>query len=118
VTCNGGMLSKHASALYSRMPSTRDWSAADTTLSNEGFVRRSIAPAPTAGKIVTYSVNYVKGSPQQVMVIGETVDGERFVCKSAPDDLTTPTTMLEGSVVGRAIDVEPQEDGALYFQLA
>jgi len=52
------------------------------------------------------------------MVIGETTTGERFVCKSAPEDLTTPTAMLEGDVVGRAIEVEPQEDGALYFRLA
>jgi acetyl-CoA C-acetyltransferase len=118
VTCNGGMLSKHASGLYSRTPNTTDWSAADTQLSNEEFVRRTIAPAPTAGTIVTYTVNYGKDAPEQAMVIGETVEGERFVCKSAPEDLATPAAMLEDNIVGRPIDVEPQEGGALYFRLA
>ena len=118
VTCNGGMLSKHASGLYSRAPSTTDWSAADTTLNSENFVRRTIAPAPSAGKIITYTVNYAKNEPQQAMVIGETPDGERFVCKSAPEDLATPAAMLDDGIVGRPIQVEPQEDGALYFQLA
>ncbi|MEP4485150.1 MAG: hypothetical protein ABJ013_05950 [Halioglobus sp.] len=118
VTCNGGMLSKHASGLYSRTPNDADWSVAETSLSNEGFVRRTIAPAPSAGKIVTYTVNYAKDVPQQAMVIGETPEGERFVCKSAPDDVATPAAMLGDDVVGRDIKVELQDEGALYFQLA
>ena len=91
---------------------------ADTTLTNEDFERRAIAPAPSAGKIITYTVNYAKDVPQQAMVIGETPDGERFVCKSAPEDLATPIAMLEDGIVGRDIKVEPQDGGALYFQLA
>jgi acetyl-CoA C-acetyltransferase len=117
VTSTGGMLSKHASGVFSCQPGTIDWATADTTISNESLPRKAICEDPGAGTIVTYSVNYMDDQPVQAMVLAETDAGERFVCCTASDDQATVQAMLDTEPTGRRINVTPPEDHTLHFQL-
>ena len=117
VTTNGGMLSKHASGVFSCQPGTIDWATADTTISNESLPRKAICEDPGAGTTVTYSVNYMGDQPVQAMVLAETDAGERFVCCTASDDQATVQAMLDTEPTGRRINVTPPEDHTLHFQL-
>jgi acetyl-CoA C-acetyltransferase len=58
VTAVGGMLSKHAAAVHSRVVSTIDWAEIDTTVECSGQTVCRIASEPASGQILTYVVNY------------------------------------------------------------
>ncbi len=75
VTAVGGMMSKHAAGIYSRQPSTVDWSVADTRVDGNDQTRRSIAAAPATGHILTWVINYRGGEPDQAMMLGRTAEG-------------------------------------------
>lgn len=117
VTTNGGVLSKHASGIYSNHPSTIDWSSEVTTLSNESLIRRSVAADPGEGSIVSYTVHFDADGSAHAIILGETASGERFVACTEPEDSNTPARMLDADPTGQSITVSPPVDEKLHFQL-
>ena len=117
VTSNGGVLSKHASGIYSNLPSNVDWSTQTTSLSNESFIKRSVAADPGEGSIVSYTVNFNGDGSANAIILGETASGERFVACTAPEDNNTPARMLDADPTGYSVSVSPPVDEKLHFQL-
>ncbi|MEH6568222.1 MAG: hypothetical protein V7709_04040 [Halioglobus sp.] len=117
VTSNGGVLSKHASGVYSHRPSSIDWSSQETTLSNETLKRRAVCADPGKGTIVTYTVHFDAKGGSHAIIIGETDSGDRFVACTDPQDQTTPSKMLDTDPTGQHVDVTPPVDEKLHFQL-
>ncbi len=118
VTANGGMLSKHASGIYSRRPGRVDWGSQATWLSNEAFVKRPVVADPRRGHIVSYTVHFSAGESPHAVILGETDTGGRFVARTAAGDSATATVMLAQEPVGLAVTVAPPDGEKLYFQLA
>lgn len=118
VTSNGGVLSKHASGIFSHCPSLIDWSSQNTTLSNETLKRRAVSADPGNGTIVTYTVHFDAKGGSHAIIIGETDSGERFVACTDPQDQTTPSKMLDTDPSGQHVDVSPPDDEKLHFQLS
>lgn len=116
VTANGGVLSKHASAIYSNRPSSIDWSSQTTTISNESLEKRPINADPGQGIIVSYTVHFDGDGAAHAIILGETESGERFVACTAPEDSATPTRMLENDPTGSSIKVDSPIDEKLHFQ--
>jgi acetyl-CoA C-acetyltransferase len=118
VTTNGGVLSKHASGVFSRQPSHIDWSKADTAVSQELLERRVQLPNPQSGTVVSYTVNYHKGDPAQAIILAETDNGERFVSCTDPGDPATPRQMLDRDPSGQRVSVAPgEQEHSLHFTL-
>jgi acetyl-CoA C-acetyltransferase len=118
VTTNGGVLSKHASGVFSRQPSRLDWSKADTTINQDRLDRREQIASPKRGVVISYTVNYHKGEPAQAIILGETGNGERFVSCTDPADRKTPLQMLEQDPSDRPVAVVPgEQEHSLHFQL-
>ncbi len=116
VASAGGILSKHATGIYSGEPSAVNWAEADTLLSRDKMPSRPIVEAPAAGTIASYVVNYRADKPVQVVVIAETAEGGRFVANSTEPGLVA--AMLGPVRAGQPIRVVPAEKGALQFSLA
>jgi acetyl-CoA C-acetyltransferase len=117
VTANGGMLSKHASGIYSTRPGKVDWGSQVTTVSNETLRQRRVAADPRLGSIVSYTVHFgAEGNPHAIM-LGETEAGERFVARTAADDLSTAKWMLAHDPTGCSVTVTPPDNEKLYFQI-
>ncbi|MFK7732204.1 MAG: hypothetical protein AB8B48_11360 [Pseudomonadales bacterium] len=117
VTSNGGMLSKHASGVYSQQPSSVDWANVRCELSANDSDQRSIISDPHAGHVVTYSVNFTGKNGTQAIALGETANGERFVCCTAPDDHHTAEQLLETDIDRLAIAVTAAKGETLHFTL-
>jgi len=118
VTANGGMLSKHASAVYSRRASELDWLSAEPYVSNIRVERKEIAEDPGNGRVISYTLNYLGDNPVQVIAMAETSAGERFVCCTAAEDQDTVRSAVEREPTGRRILVAPPEDHTLHFKFA
>jgi len=116
VTANGGVLSKHASGIYSHRPSDIDWSSQRTTLGNESLKKRSIAADPGQGTIVSYTVHFDADGGAHAIILGETESGERFVACTAAGDTDTAIQMLERDPTGSQIKVSSPIDEQLHFQ--
>jgi acetyl-CoA C-acetyltransferase len=118
ITSNGGVLSKHASAVYSCRPSAVDWANAETYIDRETLPAIEIAADPGQGNIVSYSVHYGKDGSSHAVILGQNASGQRFVAMTADDDLTTAEQLLAGNAKGLAIEVNPPVDEKLVFRLA
>ncbi len=118
VHANGGMLSKHASGIFSCQPSIIDWTVADTLVSQDSIPALECDLKPDHGTVVASTVNYMKGEPVQGIVLAETDTGARFVAHTRPDDQDTAKAMLAEEPAGRRIAVSPVDDNeyALHFQ--
>lgn len=116
VTANGGVLSKHASAIYSQRVSTIDWSAQETTVSNDADIRRSICANPGQGKIVSYVIFPNRAGQQRAIILGETESGERFVAATAEDDQQTAQAMLDDEPTSKLVALTEPIDEKLTFQ--
>jgi hypothetical protein len=95
-----------------------DWAAVDTRVSNTLLPALPIIEAPTAGRIVSYLVEYGAGEPVRALVLAQTGAGERFVATSARHDTVTLTVMLGTDPAGRDVQVTRQDSGELHFTLA
>ncbi len=116
VTANGGVLSKHATGVYSCLPSAIDWCSADVKISRDDLPHLEICEEPSAGTIVSWSVNHARQGLEAV-VVADTSDGQRFVAMTAEDDSATAEALLNGANTGQPISVIKQ-DQKLVFQLA
>lgn len=118
VTANGGVMSKHASGIYSQVPSTIDWAAADTLVSDAGAEHREICLDPGYGNIVSYTVHFDRDGGAHAIIIGDTASSERFVATTAKGDLETAQILLQTNPIGQAVTLTPPQDESLNFQLA
>jgi acetyl-CoA C-acetyltransferase len=120
IHANGGVLSKHASGIFSTQPSAIDWSSQETVISQDVLESKTQIENPSNGSVIAYSINYLKGQPAQGIVLCETDDGERFVSCTAATDQATVQAMLSEEPAGRRVDVKPDPDQeyTLHFQFA
>jgi acetyl-CoA C-acetyltransferase len=120
IHANGGVLSKHASGIFSMQPSAVDWSAEDTVISRELLHPKTQIENPDSGTVIAYTINYLKGQPAQGIVMCETDNGERFASCTAGDDLDTVNAMLGEESAGRRVSVipDPEQLHTLHFQFA
>ena len=120
IHANGGVLSKHASGVFSCQPSSVDWSSADTYISQDELPRKEQVSNPARGQVIAYTVNYHKGQAVQGIVLCETDDGERFVSCSKLEDQATVKEMLSRESAGRSVSVtpDPEQEHTLHFQFA
>ena len=120
ITTNGGVLSKHASGVFSCQPSSIDWSAASTKIDQSELARREQVAHPDSGRVISYTVNYHKGQPMQGIVLCETNEGQRFVSCTANDDQATVQEMLNTEAAGREVEVstDPEQEHTLHFRFA
>ncbi|NLR72515.1 acetyl-CoA acetyltransferase [Novosphingobium sp. ERN07] len=109
VGLNGGFQSKYGAAVLSTAP--RDWPGCESA-----GIQATLDAAPKAvladvaqgaGRIGTYTVTYVKGVPEQVIVIGDLDHGGRFIATSREADAIA--TALADDPIGRAVSVAPGE---------
>jgi acetyl-CoA C-acetyltransferase len=118
VHANGGVLTKHATGVFSRQPSHVDWSCADTYISQDVLERKVQVPNPERGTVISYTVNYHKGEPAQAIILAETEGGDRFVSCTDPADSKTPLLLLEQDPGGRKVAVVPgEQEHSLHFTL-
>ena len=116
VSSLGGILSKHATGIYSLEPSYVNWAEVTTRLSKEVLPARPVVESPVAGAIASYVVNYRGDEPVQAIIIADTDDGGRFVANST--DRETVEAMLGPVQRGQRVGVVPGDNGALLFNLA
>ncbi len=118
IHANGGVLSKHASGVFSCQPSEIDWSSTETKIEQNVLERLEQELRPEAGTVIAYTVNYMKGVPAQAIVLCETDAGKRFVSCTAPDDQATVQAMLDTEAAGRRVTVSevPDEEYTLHFR--
>ena len=120
IHANGGVLTKHATGIFSCQPSTIDWASAETVIDQDELPRREQDLNPSAGKVISYTINYLQGQPVQGIVLCETDLGKRFVSCTANSDQETVQDMLEREPAGRLVSVaaDPEEDHRLHFTFA
>ena len=117
VTSNGGVLSKHASGIYSRRPSFTDWATTETTINAEELLSRKICADPGSGSILSYTVHYDKNGAAHAIILGKTAACEHFIASTAKDDTVTAASMLERDPTGETVLVSPPDDERLHFHL-
>lgn len=117
VTANGGMLSKHASGIYSRKPSSIDWGNTETDISSNELLACKVCADPQSGSIISYTVHHDREGGAHAVIIGETISGERFVSRTAKDDNATAFAMLAQDPTGKKVKVTAPDDERLYFEL-
>ena len=117
VTANGGMLSKHASGIYSRKPSSIDWGNTEMDISSNGLPACKVCADPQSGSIISYTVHHDREGGAHAVIIGETISGERFVSRTAKDDNATAFAMLAQDPTGKKVKVTAPDDERLYFEL-
>ncbi|MGB0920659.1 MAG: hypothetical protein ACPG1C_04980 [Alphaproteobacteria bacterium] len=122
VTCNGGFLSKHATGVFSAVPSLRDWSRVETRISQSGLDKKPLATHPTGGRIISYAVDYWgSDTPTGACVLAETDTGERFICTTAEGDNATAASFADADdLTGRLILTRPAnvEQETFHFALS
>lgn len=117
VTANGGMLSKHATGIYSCQPASVDWHSRDTKVVVEANGALDICENPVAGKIVSYTVHFDPKGKSHAIVLADTPTGERFVAVSPKHESATAQQILDNDPTGKAIRVSDPVDGRLEFSV-
>lgn len=113
VTANGGILSKHAAVVLSsdeRHSTDFDWQRKELetiTLAPDSALR--YCPAPTTGKVLTYTVIHRRGKEDIGVVLANTDAGERFLASTSEIDVTA--AMLQQNPIGAAIEATKLGDG-------
>ncbi len=118
VTANGGLLSKHATGIYSTAPYFGKWAipnpdadqAAVDSLAGPDFTERPEGRAT----VETYTVCFRRGVPVRGIVIGRLcADGRRFVANT-PADETSLARLAAEELMGRAGTVETTPQGNVF----
>ena len=118
VHANGGVLTKHATGVYSCHPSNVDWASQDTVIGTDELARVEQIADPQNGTVISYSINYHKGVAAQGIALCETDEGKRFCSCTDPGDLATVNEMLSGEPAGRRVEVTPlaEQPHTLHFK--
>ena len=118
VTANGGLLSKHATGIYSTTPYSGNWKRANSkadqaavdNLAGPDFTERPKGQAT----VETYTVCYRRGVPERGIVVGRLcADGRRFVANT-PADETSLARLAAEEQIGRAGTVESTPQGNVF----
>jgi acetyl-CoA C-acetyltransferase len=109
VHANGGFLTKHAAGIFSCTPGTTDWASTETRISPDVSASCERANHPETGVVISYCVNFYKGTPASVIALAETDAGKRFVCCTAPTDSDTAQRLLAADPTGERVAVVPGE---------
>jgi acetyl-CoA C-acetyltransferase len=122
VTANGGILSKHASGIYSCLPSTVDWASTETTINNKDIERRSICSNPSSGTVVSYTVYHDRKGYAHAIILAKTEhdstgNQQHFVAMTAADDKLTAQSFLEQDPTGMRVKLSSPQNETLYFTL-
>lgn len=105
VTANGGLLSKHATGIYSTTPFSGKWIRPNLA-ADQAAVDAVASPVVTEtpegrATVETYTVCFRRGIPERGIVIGRlNADGRRFVANT-PDDETTLARLTAEEQMGR-----------------
>jgi acetyl-CoA C-acetyltransferase len=120
IHANGGVLSKHASGIFSREPSIVDWSTARTQVDQASLPQLDDIQHPDSGTVISYSINYMKGEPVQGIILCESDDGRRFVSHTRPEDQDVVKAMVDDEPAGCRVNVSRGEENeyALHFKFA
>ncbi|CAH0992117.1 hypothetical protein SIN8267_02233 [Sinobacterium norvegicum] len=102
VTANGGVLSKHASVIYSNRANDIDWANTETWVRNTDKPM-TISDAPTAGRIVSYVIYPTAKGSIRAIIIGRTNEQQHFVASTS--DPKTLTAMSASDPSGQAVDI-------------
>ena len=117
ITTNGGMLSKHASGIYSSKPSTVNWAEVDTAIDSSDLAIKEISEDPKAGMILSYVVYPDKNGRSQAIILGKTDEDKQFVARTSEDDNVTSKLMSQEDPTEKRVEVTKVEDGQLLFRL-
>jgi len=119
VTANGGILSKHAAAVFSHRPAANemiDWGRATLfTVQPDELPAVPMVDAADSGTVLTWTVIEKRDKPSLGVVLAVTANGERFFASSSEPETTA--TMLATSPIGQRIATF-QDDQYLRFKLA
>jgi len=113
LAANGGFLSKYAVGIYAGEPVAFDESiSVDEGSSDALSSDRLVSHANGEGRVETYTVAYARsGTPQTGIVVGTLKEGgQRFIARTAPDDLQTSEVMAAQDPLGRSITVASTEN--------
>jgi acetyl-CoA C-acetyltransferase len=104
VGANGGMLSKHSVAIYSRGEPLRDWQEFDDgSMQAELDQVASVSVVTStegAGVVESFSVTMKRGVPVRGHIIGRTECNNRFIAVTDISDYVTPQRMMDSDPVG------------------
>ncbi|MBK6510797.1 MAG: hypothetical protein IPG06_15995 [Haliea sp.] len=111
VTGNGGILSKHAAAVFTTDPARAesiDWRRAEELAVNCADIpARPIIGNPQRGTVVSYTVVSRRDKADIALVLGETAAGERFLASSTEPEITG--SLQQASPIGRDIRVHDED---------
>ncbi|MEM1141868.1 MAG: hypothetical protein AAGI88_04720 [Pseudomonadota bacterium] len=103
VHANGGMLSKHSGGVFSCRPSEAEWSQVGTVTPMDDQPILEWEANPAKGTALAHCVHYRKGEPVAGVILANTPEGKRFVCRTAKGELDTLRQLVADDPVGREI---------------
>ncbi|WP_101758008.1 hypothetical protein [Oceanicoccus sp. KOV_DT_Chl] len=117
ITANGGMLSKHAAVILSgycnNKTLTIDWQHSEaTSLPASQFPAKPFCANPESGSVLSHTIKYVRNGMDEVIIIAETINGERFVAHS--NDPSTVTAVEIASPIHRQVAVTQTTQNKTY----
>lgn len=116
VSANGGMLSKHATALLSSdaaRAGSIDWQGTEGfALDCSDIPLKPYADSPKDGEVLTYTVVTRRGKPDLGLVMAEAASGERFLTSSTEPAITD--AMRARNPIGRGVEVRLQEERQVF----
>jgi len=112
---NGGFMSGFSVGIYSTSP-PESWRPGDSrTLQNRIDSQQKIrlnSKPNGKGKIESWLVNYAKGTPVNVVIMGRLGEGaERFIAVSPPHSSATLQAFVDGDPLGQSVRVKAAPDG-------
>ena len=113
ITANGGVISKHATGIYSTTPTEGTWQREAPAICQaevDAIARPAIDVAPSgSATIETYSVVHSRTGPVSGVIIGRLNDtGARF-CANTPTEPATLQNLMEQDSLGRPGTVTTKE---------
>lgn len=116
---NGGWMSKHSTGVYSTVPPSVPWQPCDSSALQrvvDDDPRPEIDYTPEGEAILeAYTVNYIKGTPLNSVVIGRlTHNQKRFYAINPLADADTFAETLAGDCLGKTIYVAADPKGNRY----
>jgi acetyl-CoA C-acetyltransferase len=111
VTGNGGILSKHAAAVFTTDPARAesiDWRhGEELAVDCADISARTVIGNPQRGTVVSYTVVSRRDKADIALVLGETAAGERFLASSTEPEITG--SLQQASPIGRDIRVHDED---------
>ena len=105
ITANGGVISKHATGIFSTTPTEGTWQREDPAICQaeiDAIARPAIDEAPTGNaSIETYTVVHSRTGPAAGIVIGRMNDSGARFCANTPSDPDMLNNLMEQDSLNR-----------------